>query len=84
MTVPMLALENIPQKNRNRPRRTIVEELVKLGDIGNLTKLKLKWCLNIKKMNLFQKMDSIVDESGERRVCFRLLENRWQVISVTM
>ena len=80
MTVPMLALENIPQKSRNRPRRTIVEELVKLGDIGNLAELKL----NIKKMNLLQKMDSVVDESGEGRVCFCLLENGWQVISVTM
>ena len=42
MVGSMLTLEHILQKNRNRPRSTIVEELVKFGDVDSLTKLKLK------------------------------------------
>ena len=51
----MLALENILQISRHQSRGTIVEDPVKIGDIDNLTKLKLRIVSKHQENELFPK-----------------------------
>lgn len=81
MTTSLQEMENILEKNRSRPRGTIVEELVELGDVDSLAKLRLKIVSKCRENESFSKggQVSIVDEGRKGRVCFRLLKNGWQV-----
>lgn len=71
MAGSMLTLEHILEKKRNRPRSTIVEELVKLGDVDSLTKLKLKIVSKCQENESFPKggLYSRRKPKGQSRFC---------------